>query len=152
MEIHELIDFPQDIPVVMDWMAKEWPSTATPQAREFRVCGHKKRGQLPCALVAREAGSPVGVISLVLYEKGIQEGRPHWVDAVWVLPQFRGKGLAHRLLAAAEEKARSLQLDRLYALTEIPNFYLKAGWEIAVGVAGNSPGDFVMNKNLQMLS
>ncbi len=79
-------------------------------------------------LIAQADGLALGCVGL----KG-QGGTTAEVKRLWVAPEARGQGLARRLLAAAEEAARGLGIDRLRldtnrTLTEAIALYRRAGW------------------------
>jgi DNA-binding MarR family transcriptional regulator/N-acetylglutamate synthase-like GNAT family acetyltransferase len=78
--------------------------------------------------VAASDGLPVGCVAL----KGEGGGRAE-IKRLWVDRSARGLGLAQRLMAAAEDTARTLQihtlrLDTNSALPEAERFYRTAGW------------------------
>lgn len=79
-------------------------------------------------LVAFSDGLPIGCAGL----KG-SGGQVAEVKRLWVSPAARGLGLAHRLMAAVEDAARSLgittlRLDTNRALSEAVALYRNAGW------------------------
>lgn len=144
-----LIEHPQLVPAVVDWILREWPGPGKDAASvERRLCGDRKPLEWPSALVALADGEPAGVVSLTHYEPGAPKGRPHWIDAVYVAPARRRAGLATRLIAAAEAQAARLGASHLHALTEIPRLYLKSGWTIVEEPGPAAPRDFVMGKAL----
>lgn len=78
--------------------------------------------------VATSDGLPVGCVAL----KGEGEARAE-IKRLWVDRGARGLGLAQRLMAAAEDRARALHIDTLRldtnrALSEAERFYRTAGW------------------------
>ncbi|HEY0622562.1 helix-turn-helix domain-containing GNAT family N-acetyltransferase [Sphingomonas sp.] len=78
--------------------------------------------------VAMSDGLPVGCVALRGEGGGSAEIKRLWVDR-----GARGLGLAQRLMAAAEETARALAINRLRldtnrALPEAARFYRAAGW------------------------
>ncbi|MFN0017598.1 MAG: GNAT family N-acetyltransferase [Pirellulaceae bacterium] len=148
INIVELLDRPEFIPIVVRWIRDEWPDSRDDQAIEERLCGSRQRGTLPMALVAIAGSTPVGFVSLTLYEKGIERGQPHWIDALYVEPTHRGQGLGRRLLQAAEETAPLLRIRTLFALTEIPRLYHKCGWRIAEEFITSTGRDYIVTKEL----
>ena len=82
--------------------------------------------------LARGGEGPLGCVGL----KG-KGGTEAEIKRLWVAPEARGRGLATRLMQAAEQAARelgvaTLRLDTNGALPEAAAFYRKAGWrEIA---------------------
>lgn len=148
ISIVELLDHPEFIPAVIGWIREEWPDSRDDGAIEERLCGSRRPGSLPVALVAISGNEPIGFVSLTLYEKGIEQGRPHWIDALFVAPPHRRHGLAQRLLRAAEEKAATLEITELFALTEIPGLYHKCGWHSVEEIATPQGRDYIVNKLL----
>jgi len=53
-----------------------------------------------------------------------------WVNAVIVSPLHRKKGIASRLVQAAEGEARRLAIDELFVLSDVPGLYQKLAWHI----------------------
>ena len=148
ISIVELLDHPEFISTVIGWIRQEWPDSRDDGTIEERLCGSRRPGTLPVALVAISDNEPIGFVSLTLYEKGIEQGRPHWIDALYVEPPHRGQGLAQRLLAATEEKAATLGITELFALTEIPGVYHKCGWRSVEEIATAEGRDYIVNKRL----
>jgi len=79
-------------------------------------------------LLALSDGMPVGCVSLRPLE-----GREAEVKRLWVHPDARGQGLARRLMAALETRARALgyqrlKLDSNSALTDAITLYRRMGW------------------------
>ncbi|WP_127903142.1 bifunctional helix-turn-helix transcriptional regulator/GNAT family N-acetyltransferase [Solirhodobacter olei] len=79
-------------------------------------------------LLALSDGQPVGCVGL----KG--DGGPvAEIKRLWIAPSARGQGLARRLMAAAEARARALgittlRLDTNRALAEAIALYRRTGW------------------------
>ncbi|MEM7526106.1 MAG: helix-turn-helix domain-containing GNAT family N-acetyltransferase [Pseudomonadota bacterium] len=79
-------------------------------------------------LLAAFDGLPLGCVGL----KGRGGGEAE-IKRLWVAPSARGLGLARRLMAAAEERARAFSMTRLLldtnsALAEAERLYRKDGW------------------------
>lgn len=146
--IVELLDFPKFIPIVVRWIHQEWPDYGDDLAIQERLCGECRRGELPTALVTVADSVPIGFVSLTLYEKGIEPGRPHWIDALYVERAHRGHGLARALVHAAEEKSLVLGLTELFALTEIPGLYHKCGWHSVEEITTPTGRDFIVARRL----
>ena len=146
--IVDLLDSPEFIPAVVRWIRQEWPDSREDSAIEERLCGTRQRGTLPLALVAVRGSTPIGFVSLTLYEKGIEQGRPHWIDALYIEPAYRGHGIARQLLHAAEEKSIVLGLTELFALTEIPGLYHKCGWHSIEEITTPTGRDFIVARRL----
>ncbi|HXZ84918.1 MAG TPA: arsenic resistance N-acetyltransferase ArsN2, partial [Myxococcota bacterium] len=74
-------------------------------------------------VVAQDGGRVVGVAGLELYEgDGL-------LRSVATAPDFRGRGVASRLCAEVERRARALGARRLYLLTETAEpFFARRGY------------------------
>jgi len=142
----DLAERPEKVPTVVRWIRETWPDARTDAAIAERIWGQGEPGKLPCTLLAESNGESIGFVSLVLFQKGISQGRPHWIDALYVEPEYRRFGLALRLIERAEQRARELGLERLFALTDIPGLYLKAGWNQIEGAANGT--DSIVTREL----
>jgi len=79
-------------------------------------------------LVAFSKGAPLGCVSLRTLAPGLGE-----IKRLWVVPEARGKGMARRLMHAAEDQARALGMTRLkldtnHILTGALALYRADGW------------------------
>ena len=148
IDVVELAEHPEHLETVLGWYLKEWPAAGDRQLVGQRLYGAGLPGELPMALVASSQSTVVGFISVVLYEQGIDTGRPHWVDALFTHPAFRRRGVASQLLRNAEERAKGLGIEGLYALTDVVSLYQRNGWSPAPGTNPVSSHDVVMHKQL----
>ena len=98
-------------------------------------------------LLALSDGMPVGCVSL----RPLQ-GVEAEVKRLWVHPDARGQGLARRLMAALETRARAmgyqrLKLDSNSALTDAITLYRRMGWADCAPYT-SFPADVWMTKPL----
>ncbi|MEY5037457.1 MAG: hypothetical protein RL472_563 [Pseudomonadota bacterium] len=98
-------------------------------------------------LLALSDGMPVGCVSLRPLE-GVEAE----VKRLWVHPDARGQGLARRLMAALEARARAmgyqrLKLDSNSALTDAITLYRRMGWADCAPYT-SFPADVWMTKPL----
>jgi len=104
-----------------EWHAVAWGHlytdwTGAKALAEFRQ--QKTDGSLPATLVLREDGQVAGSVSL-LY--GDCEACPHldpWLGSLYVLPEFRGRGYASKLVDAATGLAAAAGEKVLHVFTE----------------------------------
>ena len=84
-------------------------------------------------------------------------GATYWewlyVDLLWLKEEYRGRGYGHRLLVAAEEKARKRGAKNAYLDTfsfQAPDFYEQHGYEVFGELEDFPPGHrrFFMRKQL----
>lgn len=57
--------------------------------------------------------------------------------ALFVLPEYRGQGIAGRLLQLAQKDAGRLGFPLLYLVTDHTSFYEQYGWEYVTDVQGD---------------
>ncbi|MDR3517928.1 MAG: GNAT family N-acetyltransferase [Azospirillaceae bacterium] len=135
------------IPVVATWMFETW-GYRRPE-RTFadyvaRVTARTNIDRLPLGLVAICGGVPVGTTSLVPFEDTEDAPGP-WVSAVFVVPAYRGRGIATALLARIEREALRLGASQLMLGAAVPDFYRRLGF---VATGATKRGDPLMAKQL----
>lgn len=137
VDIQYLGDHPELIPVVAQWIFDEWPflfprKTLRNIAALFRERVHKRK--LPITLVAFKGKKPVGTVSLKEFDIGSRKDLTPWLTSLFVVKQWRGKGIGTALMKAAENKAAELGIHKLFLLTADSDlalrFYSRLGWKI----------------------
>ncbi len=83
---------------------------------EFRT--HRTDGSLPATLVLRQEGQLVGVVSLIHGDCEARTDIDPWLASLYVVPEFRGRGHAHRLIDAAIDHAAAAGEQALHVFTE----------------------------------
>jgi len=115
MDIHYLADYPHHTEQIAQWNLDEWPSIYD-GSLEKAVAYHAAtvtRGGVPTCLVATENNILLGVVCILMDDL---ENRPDlnpWLGALYVNPEFRGRGIARKLVEACMNEARKAQLDIL---------------------------------------
>lgn len=88
------------------------------------------RDKLPLALVAFLDAQPIGTASLKIREMTTHIHLPYWLGAVYVVAQFRNRGIGTQLISRATDVARDLGVETLYLHTpDKAGLYLRLGWE-----------------------
>lgn len=114
----------------------EWP--------EFTFKDYSSK--LPSPLIAECDGRLIGGLAYSFYEEPGSEKRVIWLNAVFVIDEFRGCGVASQLIARSLDFISSHQQKTLYAYTNVPTLYEGLGWiEIP---AEAEPQHKVMGKSL----
>jgi GNAT superfamily N-acetyltransferase len=91
---------------------------------------HLQRQKIPLTFVALELDRPVGAVSLTLEDMETRKDLSPWLTGVFVLPEFRARGIASNLVKAVEEKARNLEVRELYLYSiRAIGLYEKLGWQ-----------------------
>jgi len=138
--MHSLISSnsaPHLLPLLREWFVLEWgnidpfegnePSLIIP-APIFAVEGEKLLGGLAFSMARIPDSHEIGV----------------WVNAVYVVPEYRGEGLGSQLVQKVKTEAAAINIKPLYAHTDIPNLYQRLHWS-TVNCSGDS---FVLTKTL----
>ncbi|CCN50188.1 putative Acyl-CoA N-acyltransferase [Vibrio nigripulchritudo MADA3029] len=86
---------------------------------------------LPPVFAALIGEKLAGGLSFTRHQAPNSEHDAIWVNALYVLPEYRTNGIARTLLKSAERHAAKLGYSRLYAYTNVSYIYLSNGWKIS---------------------
>ena len=102
------------------------------------------------ALIARVGGRLAGICLLVLHELApAHEDLSPWLASLYVDQEFRGQGVARRLILAIEEHARRHGVARLHLYTvDAEELYRKCGWAVAERLASGHGPLVLMTRDL----
>lgn len=133
-----------DLARVADWLQEEWghhePDLGAAQHYQAfeALCGG---AGVPSVFVARAAGMAgqvmhyigegelVGTASLVDEDLDPRPWLSPWLASVYVLPEWRGRGIASMLVHRVEQEARQAGIKRLYLFTpDQQALYRRLGW------------------------
>ena len=154
LRIGYLIDHPEYVPQLAQWLFEQWGvilGEKTPEARIKKVKAHMNRNQLPIAWVAHANGQLLGTAALRVHDlEGRQDLTP-WLGGVFVGSQFRRRGIGAALCSRVEEAAWSRGLQTLYLFTlDKQEWYSRQGWTVlAPCIWHDRPGD-IMSKRLHV--
>lgn len=96
------------------YLYTDWDSAKA--LAEFRP--QKTDGSLPATLVLRENGQVAGSVSLLYGDCEACTDSDPWLASLYVFPEFRGRGHAGRLIAAAIRFAAKAGVGALHVFTE----------------------------------
>jgi len=83
------------------------------------------------ALVAKADGEPVGTCLLVESEIEPDHDVSPWLAGLFVVPEYRRKGVGAASVRAIEDQARQRELSRVYLYTtHAVGFYKRLGWKV----------------------
>ncbi len=151
VRISYLIEHPEYVPLLAQWLFKQWGSVLgeeTLEARVKKLKAHMNRDQLPIAWVAHANGQLLGTAALRVHDLEGREDLTPWLGGVFVGSQFRRRGIGAALCAAVEAEARSRGIETLYLFTlDRQAWYARLGWA-AVGrcVWQQRPGDIMCKR------
>jgi GNAT superfamily N-acetyltransferase len=102
------------------------------------------------ALIAFVSGRLAGICLLVLNElEPAHDDLSPWLASLYVDPQFRGQGVARRLISAIEEHVRSQGIARLNLYTaDAEHLYRKCGWAVVEQFATGHGVMILMTRDL----
>ena len=153
VQISYLIDYPEYIPELAQWLFEHWGSVLgeeTPEARIKKLKGHMNRDRLPIGWVAHANGQLLGTAALRMHDLEGREDLTPWLGGVFVGSQFRCQGIGAALCAAVENEARARAISTLYLFTlDKQAWYSRLGWAV-IGpcVWQQLPGE-IMCKQIQ---
>ena len=153
VRISYLIDQPEYIPQLAQWLFEQWDAIlgeGTPEARIRKLEAHLNRDQLPVAWVAHANGQLLGTASLRVHDLEGREDLTPWLGGVFVASQFRRRGIGAALCATVENAARSRGIQTLYLFTlDKQAWYSRLGYKVlGPCLYHQRPGD-IMSKQLQ---
>ena len=134
--IDYLAHHPQLADQLAMWSWTEWRSIYELRGQTFdhALKNYRERtntDRLPLALVAFANQQLVGTVSLKHQDLEI---RPHitpCLGGLFVVPSWRGRGVASLLMQRAVEEAAKLKLPKLYLWTSsAEGLYLRLGWAV----------------------
>jgi len=128
---------PQLIPVdngspylgtVAQWIADEWSEESGDSVETIKQ-KILNSDHAPPSHVAVIEDLPVGLVWLCRYQAQDESQPSLWINALYVQEAFRNRGIATELVTRAMHISSAFE-DRLYAYTDIPEFYLRLGWSV----------------------
>ncbi|MFQ3788902.1 GNAT family N-acetyltransferase [Halomonas sp. A29] len=121
------------VATVASWTFAEWghlhPGSTAESYREAfrRECGE---GGVPSVFVAMAGDRPVGTASLLAEDMDSRRELTPWLASVFVLPEWRGRGIAAGLIRRVEEEAAASGFDHFYLFTpDQQGLYRRLGWQ-----------------------
>jgi GNAT superfamily N-acetyltransferase len=153
VRISYLIEHPEYIPQLAQWLFEQWDSILgekTSEARIKKLKAHMNRDELPIAWVAHASGQLLGTAALRVHDLDGCEDLTPWLGGVFVVSHFRRRGIGAALCATVEDEARSRGIQTLYLFTlDKQPWYSRLGWTVfGPCIWHQRPGD-IMCKQLQ---
>ena len=113
------------------WHWDQWGSEdpdGSAEAWSRALESRASRGELPTVWVAFHDDTPVGSVVLTEKDAAAGGGFNPWLEGLYVVPAYRGRGVGRRLILTCETSAAALGCRTLYLHTVIPAFYARYGW------------------------
>jgi GNAT superfamily N-acetyltransferase len=148
-----LVDYPEYIPQLAEWLFQEWDvmlGEKTSEVRIRKLQAHLNREQLPVAWIAHANGELLGTASLREHDIEGHEDLSPWLGGVFVGAQFRRRGIGAALCATVEEAARSRGIQTLYLFTlDKQAWYSRLGWTLLRPCVWYERSGEIMSKQLR---
>jgi GNAT superfamily N-acetyltransferase len=132
-----LADRPASVRTVGRWHWQLWGSEDPGGSLELwtaRVAAWANNDAIPMIFIAIAGEEPVGSVSLVAHDLPERRDLWHlwpWLSGLYVLPEYRGRGVGRALVARVEAQARSMGVVRLYLYTaQASGLYDQLGWDV----------------------
>lgn len=133
LRIELLADHPYLVPLLADWFYKEWGGRRPEDSLEKftdRLRSRMNRTTLPLALISFLEEEPIGSAVLKIREMETHPQYEYWLGSVFLLEEYRGRGLGTELVKAATEEAARFGVKTLYLYTRGSElFYSRLGWQ-----------------------
>jgi N-acetylglutamate synthase-like GNAT family acetyltransferase len=153
VQISYLIEHPEYIPQLAQWLFEQWGSTLgekNPEARTKKLQAHMNRDKFPIAWVAHANGQLLGTAALRVYDLEGREDLTPWLGGVFVGAHFRRRGIGAALCATVEDEARSRGIQTLYLFTlDKQAWYSRLGWTLLSPCVWHQRHGDIMCKQLQ---
>ncbi|WP_404408134.1 GNAT family N-acetyltransferase [Pseudidiomarina marina] len=123
-----LAEVPESSHVIAKWYFDEWGALDESITLEYMHDVVRKKiankDQIPLSLVVFVDDDIAGVAELKFHENKNFPEYTHWLGGIFVPPQYRGIGLASKLINKAKAVAEELNVKQLYLQTEPKNISL----------------------------
>lgn len=84
--------------------------------------------ELPEPIVALHGEKVIGGLSFTFYKHPNANGDVVWINALFILPEYRGRRIADKLIESATLEVARRGYKQLFAYTHIPYIYQRLGW------------------------
>ena len=134
------IDYLANRPEFLEQLAQlswtEWQEIYQQRDQTLEHCRKNYRermniDRLPLTFVALHGNELVAMVSLKFHDMDTQPDLDPWLGGLFVLPEWRNRGIGTMLMHRATEEARLVNVPRLYLWTHTAErLYHKLGWEV----------------------
>jgi GNAT superfamily N-acetyltransferase len=136
IDIQPLHNQPDFAPILAHWSYRQWymerdiPFRAVLESYRTRAAGE----DIPLSFCAVAHTIPVGMVSLKLDDLWNRKDLNPWLASLYVIPEFRKRGVGGLLLNAVTSRATGLGLERIYLFlgqhekAALQAYYSSRGW------------------------
>lgn len=125
--IERLCDHPELMKTAARWFHEKWHVPLSAYEESIGECiAHPER--VPQWYVAMEGGRLVGGLGVIANDFHRRPDLTPNICAVYVLPEWRGQGIARALMDYACARLREMGVADVYLITTHTEFYERCGW------------------------
>jgi GNAT superfamily N-acetyltransferase len=108
-----------------------WDFWGNPRNFEYyrSLVAHSREDDIPMVFIASVDGVPAGAVALLRADLFSRQDLFPWMADLYVLPEFRSKGVGSALQDMIIGKARELGYREIYLYTPLSGYYERKGWE-----------------------
>jgi predicted N-acetyltransferase YhbS len=129
VRVDELADHLDLVETLAGWHWTAWGQPGALPHWIETLRGRAHRDRIPTTFVAMAGDEPIGSVSIVERDMSTHPDLGPWLAAVYVAPDFRGRGVGSELVRRAVRRAAELGAERVYLYTDdAPGFYERLGW------------------------
>jgi GNAT superfamily N-acetyltransferase len=99
-----------------------------PRLRQWFIENWGRVDNFDSALLAVKGDELLGGLVFTTYPLPDNDEQGLWINALYIAPEYRGEGLATRLIQRSEKEAVTLGYNELFVFSDVPQLYLKSGW------------------------
>lgn len=113
------------------WWHRQWGDAMgfSPEGAVEAITALTAPASGQAALIGLVDDQPAGSVFLVDSDLDTHAHLKPWLAGLFVLPEFRSRGLGEQLVASLVTEAAALGYRRLYLYTATGEFYRKRGWQ-----------------------
>lgn len=133
--ISYLAEWLEWVPVIAGWFYEQWydlyvNKSMTLKDVENSIADRCNCDKIPLVLVAIDDDKVIGTIGLKQHDMDTRKDLSPWLAGLYVATEHRCNGVGSLLIEALIEKARALDISKLYLYTpEAEDFYRKLDWQ-----------------------
>ncbi len=134
MQIVYLADCPLHVSLLAEWCHEQWGYLSpkrTLKEVENKFADLLNIDKIPFALVAVENEKPIAMASLTVNDMDTYPELTPWLASVYVVPEFRKKGIGKKIVQSVLEKAKEQQFQKVYLFTmDQEHWYAQMGFQV----------------------
>jgi predicted N-acetyltransferase YhbS len=120
IQIVYLAECPQYVQLLAKWCHEQWGYLSPNRTLKDVEANFSKllsMSQIPFSLVVLDDKKPVAMASLELQDMDIYPELTPWLASVYVVPDYRKKGIGSKVVKTILEKAKEQHIEKIYLFT-----------------------------------